>query len=388
MNDPLCLRSGKTLQPTNPTTKSKNSKSIRTATNDRFSTTKSTVANQNRLSQVRTSLGNKSYSTLNTGTALKNRLSTTNSHLSTTPQNNKQIIDLSSIEDRLKSIEGNIIQKTRLSAIETEFNQLKESNLQLQLTIEQLKLDFESVQFVLAQLCDTETRVSELEAQCTRLTTENEDLKKTVAELSCGIDRIKLAPLSDIGVSQEQQELNANIVIRGIEVEENAKESDLLAIYHKISNHLGIADSPDHEPIAAKILSSSNNKSKSNPPATKPIQIKLHSITAKRQFLQARRIKRDILPSDIGIVQNSKKALLITEELTRKNQELLYQARSLRGRDKFKFVWSNNGQILARADHKSKVLRITDINHVNSIKAEFQQSENGRHNATESSRTD
>lgn len=321
-------------------------------------------------------------------TIAKNRISTTNPQKpSPATRNGTLSVDIDSIKDRLKTIEENNIQETRISAVESEFNQLKESNRQLQLTYDLLRSDIDALQFVSTQLCHSETKFIELEAQCTRLTKENEDLKKSVADLNSEIGRIKLTTSAiDTGISKEQEELNANVIIRGVEVRENAEESELLTVYNKICTHLGIVDSPEHEPITAKILSSNNIPSAT---AVKPIQIKLRSSAAKRQFLQARRIKRDILPSDIGIVQQSKKALLITEQLTRKNQEILYQARSLRGHDRFKFVWSNNGQILARETHRSKVIRIIDINHINNIKVEFLQvTQNGQYNTTESERTD
>lgn len=338
-----------------------------------------TATNLNRPSLHRSSLGDKKSITPAAGVAA-NRISSTNSR-SLTPaiQNGAASVDLNSFEDRLKSIEDNIIQKTRLSAVEAELLQLKDSNRELQLTVELLRSDLDTLQFISTQLCDSEAKISDLEVHCSRLSIENEGLKKTVAELTSRVDQIKSTTSPDNGVSREQQELNTNVVIRGVEIRENAEESELLAVYDKICAHLGVADDPDNKPISAKVLTSVN---KGNTTSTKPIQIKLRSSSVKRQFLQARRIKRNILPCDIGIVQQSKRPLLITEELTRNNQELLYQARSLR--PKFKFVWSNNGQILAREKNKSKVIRIINIDHVNSIKAELPQSyQDGRCSITE-----
>lgn len=103
-------------------------------------------------------------------------------------------------------------------------------------------------------------------------------------------------------------------------------------------------------------------------------------------------MKKDILPRDIGIIQNTRKALLITEQLTRSNQELLYRARSLRESNNFKFVWSNNGQILARRRHRSKVIRILDIEHVERLKQDLNTdlsiNQNGQHNSPAPIRND
>lgn len=51
------------------------------------------------------------------------------------------------------------------------------------------------------------------------------------------------------------------------------------------------------------------------------LQVKLKSITAKRECLQVRRIKKDNLPKDIGSNQQSQNPLLITEQPTPANQD-------------------------------------------------------------------
>lgn len=82
--------------------------------------------------------------------------------------------------------------------------------------------------------------------------------------------------------------------------------------------------------------------------------------------------------------------MIISEELTRSNQELLYQARSLRIRGNYKFVWSCNGQVLARFRKKSKVVRIVDTAHVNFLRAQVNLDplpENGRRSSGTSFRS-
>lgn len=302
---------------------------------------------------------------------------------------------INSIESRIKSVEDNIIQESRLSTIESAFSQIKTDNIELQLTVERLKLDIEGLQFVIAHLCDSESKFKETED---RLNAENENLKASLLNLSSEVEKLRTtASSTNDGISLEQQEVNSNIIIRGVELNKDATESDLIAVYQKICAHLGATGTPDLEPVEASILTS-NQKAKGTD--SKPIRIKLRSTAAKRQFLQIRRIKRDILPTDIGIVQSSKKALLITEELTRKNQELLYKARSLRSRDQYRFVWSNNGQILARRSQNSKVVRIVDNTHVESLRSGLQPlhhqldqlhvpptTSNGLHNSSQSGRS-
>lgn len=100
----------------------------------------------------------------------------------------------------------------------------------------------------------------------------------------------------------------------------------------------------------------------------RPFVVKLASKEAKRKFLQARRAKKDIRPSDIAHNQANNKPIFVTERLTSKNQKLLFEARSLRGRDQYKFVWSNNGKILARRKKNSTVIRIKDSSDVDRLR--------------------
>lgn len=81
-----------------------------------------------------------------------------------------------------------------------------------------------------------------------------------------------------------------------------------------------------------------------------------------------RRVKKTISQADIGINSSISHPILVSEELTRSNQELLFQERSLRSQGNYKFVWSFNGQVLARYRQGSKVIRIIDSTHVNELR--------------------
>lgn len=302
---------------------------------------------------------------------------------------NKSLVDkISSIESRIKVIEDNCTQESRYIAIEA-YNQLKAENKDLRQTFESLKGNFEGIQFVIAELIGLETKFNELEERSNR---ENTGLKNQISELSSQLVTVK-SEIKDLrseinelhnqqhrsrdeqvlvekGISIEQQELNSNIVIRGVDLVDSSCDSKPLEVYNSLRNHLGIATNDAFEPVSVKVLQPKKSLGKTI--INKTIQVRLRSSTTKRQFLQIRRIKKDILPTNIGLVQNSKKPILITEQLTKENQELLYAARSLRGTHKFKYVWSNNGQILTRPQENSKVLRIKDVNHVNDLRASIE----------------
>lgn len=335
------------------------------------STALNSLSSRSSLTTVRTSLSTHSNTSKPTPTGTKNSL----------------LDKIICIESRLKQIEEGSVQQTRLAAIEAVFAQLKTENSDLQLTIEQLKSDLERVQHALLFLSDLEDKYKTAEDSCTRLSADNEILKKRIGELSLESSTLKLevsslkseihklnnkqnlqaesSTLLNQGISEEQQELNSNIVIRGVDLTNTTSDLESNRVYESIRAHLGIENDEAFNPESVKVIPSSIAK----PTTAKTIQVRFRSVIAKRQFLQIRRTKKDILPTDLGIVQNSKKAILITEQLTRDNQQLLYAARSLRSSHKFKFVWSNNGQILVRPQQNSNVIRISDISQVNELRS-------------------
>lgn len=268
--------------------------------------------------------------------------------------------------------------------LKEEVSRIATKLVEIETWCRQLKSDNESLQFVTAELCQLEVRYAETTEVCNELRAENEDLRKSVFNLKAELQQLKEVTIlrseakqfpiqtstssdtTHVLVSEEQQEINNNIVIRGFEFPETGEKQPLEA-YESIRTLLGIQQNENFNPLSASVLTPGT----ANHTAAKTIQVRLRTIAAKRQFLQIRRTRKDITQADLGLGQNQNKAILITEQLTRNNQELLYAARSLRHTHKYKFVWSNNGQILVRPQQNAKVIRITDIGQVNDLRAQL-----------------
>lgn len=67
--------------------------------------------------------------------------------------------------------------------------------------------------------------------------------------------------------------------------------------------------------------------------------------------------------------------------------ELLFQARSMRERGNYKIVWSKNCEILARHRPNTKVIKIIDAAHVNSLRAELNLEPHSNHGRLQSNTT-
>lgn len=344
------LRSKKTTPNVNQTlqnkkaTKKKETLLNKTVTPTTKLTTSKSTTQPPRLSNISKTSITSRLSTVNSSSANK-KTDTTDTHLI--------VIGLS---EKITLLESKIEEITAL------YGNLKEENL--------------SLQYFVAQLSEILTKFAETEETCNQLKSENEnlnlavlDLKSEISVLNKEIQQSKTnKPISDNSPDAEQQNLNCNIVIRGAEVLVDTPESEIQAVYSGLRSHLGVADVAEFDPVSVKVINS-NPADKKNKTSVKPIQVKFRSVDAKRKFLQVRRVKKTISQIDIGIKSSTSHPILVSEELTRSNQELLFQARSLRSQGNYKFVWSCNGQVLARYRQNSKVIGIIDLAHVNQLRA-------------------
>lgn len=129
------------------------------------------------------------------------------------------------------------------------------------------------------------------------------------------VERRLPVPTTTIGeICPGQQQLNANLIIRCLDLKEDSSEAELLAVYNGIRTYLGVSEINELNPVSVKRLPYSREKVKNL--SSRPLQINVSSTAAKRQFLQVRRIKKEIYPSDIGVQQQVNKPVLITEQLT------------------------------------------------------------------------
>lgn len=384
MSGQRSLRSGKPLPPiiNSSKAKSKNSQgitsSITTASTTPTSSSKPAIVPSTKRDSVTkrpvTTTKRASIPPASTSVTVRSRLSITEAPHKTSPASALLVDKISTQESRISALEDANLKLT------SEIKLIRD-------TSSQLKDDIERVQFVVAELVDLESRLEETNLCNNRLAAENSELKTELSQLKSEILILKNHPRVSLGsqeithgdISTEQQVINSNIIIRGVDFDENVSHSDLLNSFNKIRSHLGVSDVCDFEPAEIGEIRAKHSKEKDTSNRIKTIQVKFRSVIHKRKFLQVRRAKKSILPSDIGIEQISNKPILIVEQLTKQNQELLYNARSLRTHANFKFVWSNNGQILARPRQGAKVIRIRDIDHINQLKVQIapSQPENG-----------
>lgn len=166
--------------------------------------------------------------------------------------------------DKINTLESLIVpQEQRVSSIEATSGVLTSEIQTLYKISSELKKDLEGVQYVLVQLIDLESRVEESSQFYELLAAENKDIRTEISHLKSEIAALKnhfhqfeeahkLTSVND--VSLEQQQINTNIIIRGVDIDDNSDKDLLQDTFNQIRSHFGVSEVGDFEAADIGIL--------------------------------------------------------------------------------------------------------------------------------------
>lgn len=221
----------------------------------------------------------------------------------------------------------NCLDSTKKPKINTE----KSNN-----TLEELvrSVNFMSTQFdeFIKVQNDILEEIKNLKRENIKLKEENDLLNKEVKQLITKVD------------SFEQQLLESSIEISGIPV---TKNENCIDIINKLSEKLGEQITVDH---AFRLNIPKRNINK--------IVAKLKDIKMKKNIIKSWKSNRSLCASDIYSGFNKDDKIYINECLTKSRRQLFGKARSAAKLNGFKYVWVNDGDILARKEDGTKILKI------------------------------
>lgn len=194
----------------------------------------------------------------------------------------------------------------------------------------------EKIETIMQQYGEMEKRVTSLEK-------ENDSLKRQ---------------LKTQGDSQKQhkgrvsqKELECNAVITGVPNDIEEKEA-LRKIADKIDETIKVDDCV----VKATRLYAVNENGQNA--ATKiPVVVSFASIDAKAKFLAAFKKKRLLTADECGVSGGDAK-IVVMEQLSNYNFQLLKEARKLKEAGTVKFVWFQNSNVLVRKDENARIFRI------------------------------
>lgn len=185
-----------------------------------------------------------------------------------------------------------------------------------------------------------------LKAELSNITHEHQHLQKQVGEIN------------EIINTSKQNDLKNNIIIFGpppfnnnLEVEES---------FEKILNKLHIQN---NEINIENIYQLKNNNNNNKPP---PLVVHCRDAHSKEKIMQMRKVN-DLYTTDIGF--KTKHKIIITDQLTAHNQQILNEAKQLRTHN-YKFIWYKNGKILVKKNTNAPTIIIKSVEQVQHLKTD------------------
>jgi len=190
-----------------------------------------------------------------------------------------------------------------------------------------------------------------------RLEEENEEIKQTTDRLTMENSELRYR-IEEL----EQYYRKSNIIIRGVpeEAGENARKT-----VEKIASKLDVQLEGNDIGKAHRL------KSRTQP---RPIIARLNDWEKKEELTKNAK-KRRPKGKDVGL--NSSVPIIIANDLTRETGQLLREAKGMRDRGYFKFVWEREGKILIKRNEDTLAIQIRTQNDLMAIVEEMESERNG-----------
>ncbi|XP_046409278.1 uncharacterized protein LOC124174228 [Ischnura elegans] len=159
----------------------------------------------------------------------------------------------------------------------------------------------------------------------------------------------------------EQESLKNTIEIHGVP----AKDGEVVsALVSQVGLAIGIKVDQQLIDYAYRVRYNPAGDA-SRPP---PIIVRFLRYTNAEEFLDARRVKRNLYTKDLGWNDLPSRPIYVNCRLTSTNRELFSKARELKRQGKIKFIWLRNGKIYAREREGSERVLIRSMCDIENFK--------------------
>lgn len=163
-------------------------------------------------------------------------------------------------------------------------------------------------------------------------------------------------------LKQQLDERDQELLLNDLEISglpENSNES-ILHLTKLMALKLGI-QLDDRDVVFAERLGFVRRNRTTEEPAAKQrprtVIIRLARRALREELLRAARIRRGLTTTDIEMPGESRK-FYMNERLTRRNRKLFGKVREAAAHQKWKYVWTKNGNIFARKDDGKAAIRV------------------------------
>lgn len=174
------------------------------------------------------------------------------------------------------------------------------------------------------------------------VTSQKEQIDKLQSQLISQVEENKilkgeLSKAQDCIDDLQQRSRLSNIIINGIP---EAKNENVYKLVENIGEKLNIQDPGSHIQVAHRVLSTNKNK-------PKPIVVRLLNTKTRDIWTTAYRQKK-----------MWQQKIYLSEHLTKKNQDILRQAKAFKTEHKFKYAWVRDCKVFLRKSDNSRVFVI------------------------------
>lgn len=205
-----------------------------------------------------------------------------------------------------------------------------------------------TVSFLANQFDDMNKKIKIIEQQNKTITNENEQMQQRISYLEINYYR------------QQQQQLNTHLTIHGIPKQQNENLENIVINTVKVLNNN----------ITTKEIKSvrrmNNNNSRTNNSPILVVEFMTNPI--KQEIQQQFKENGPIMLNQIfTTTKNETTKIYINEYLTDYTRNLLTEAKKLKTKYNFKYVWVKNGLIYAREKDGSDIIKILHHNSIRQI---------------------
>ena len=197
--------------------------------------------------------------------------------------------------------------------------------------------------------------MEDIEKTVKKIMEENKSMKKEVEASKKKIFDLEqeLQLLKHKTGKMEEEERCKNVIVIGLQPKtKDEARCDVGKIFKKLD-----AAIPDGD-VSIQVISSSN--------VTKPVLVTFKSVEQKEMVMQRRKDKRTLDSLECGL-SGEKRSLFINDDLPRDTRMLFNKARSLKEHN-YKFVWCKYGNVYVRKSDNSEVIKISNLEQVESLK--------------------
>lgn len=210
------------------------------------------------------------------------------------------------------------------------------------------------------------------------------DIRKEMKKLSRGVDHLnhrvtniehtqeesnnEITVLKRAVQNLQQSALSLDIVIKGMpEIEQNNNDLQVLlqTLFTKMDCAEHLNDVTDVRRIGKPPAAAASTST-----SARPIVIKMRNVDCKQTILKLKR-KKNISCADIVVNNNAigtaKQIIYMDERLTPELSTLYYEARKLKQKGAYKYVWVRNGNIFLRKNDSDKAVKINDVAQISQL---------------------